>query len=101
MGRFKAESTKFRCIGDLTIVFYSPKEIYLGFDDNWAVFHRWGAPRGSYGGGWQQFRHLLYYEKALTATHVFELADEFRIPYVSARAAPDLRGRTTEEVNSS
>lgn len=98
MGRFKAETIKVRQVDGLTIVFKDARAIYLGYDDIWVVFHRWGAPRGSYSGGWQQFRHLLYYSKSMTSVHCFELADRFNIPFVSSRRAPRLRRKEVEYV---
>lgn len=98
MGRFKAKTVKVRKVDGLTLVFRSPKAIYMGWNGYWAVFHRWGAPRGSYGGGWQQFRHLLYYDKHITSVHVFELAERFQIPFLTASGAPCLDENLVEIV---
>ena len=89
MGRFRAKAVKVRKIDDVTIIFQGPRSIWVGWNGNWSIFHRWGAPLGSYDNGWRQFRHLLYYEKHPDIWHIYKLADKFDIPYVAAKKEPD------------
>lgn len=90
MGRFRADAVIIRDVNGIRIVFYNHENIYLRDEGgSWTVFHRWFAPRGSYNGGWRQFRHLLLYEKQLTAAHCFHLAFRWDIPSQNS-TAPEL-----------
>lgn len=99
--RFKAEAVIIRKVGDLTIVFYDKETIYVKDNGHgWAVFHRWFAPRGSYSGGWKQFRHLLLYEKRITYAHCYRLAFRWEIASRANVRAPDLsKAKITERFN--
>lgn len=90
MGRFRAKAVMVRRVNDLEIVFYNRETIYVGNMGKWYIFHRWFAPRGSYNGGWRQFRHLLLYEKGLDLTHCYRLAFLHDIQAQIAGAPPDL-----------
>lgn len=100
MGRFRAESVvikELRRTG-LKIVFFNRESIYI-YDDThgWTVFHRWFAPKGSYNGGWRQFRHLLWYGKNTTYEHCYQLAFRWDIPSQKAYHPPDLTNIKVEE----
>lgn len=97
MGRFRAEAVVVRDVNGIRVVFYDRESIYLRDErGNWTVFHRWFAPRGSYNGGWRQFRHLLLYEKNLTSRHCFHLAFRWDILSKSSKE-PDLSKFKIEE----
>lgn len=90
MGRFRADAVVIRHINNLKIVFYDHETIYVSDGNKWYVFHRWFAPRGSYNGGWRQFRHLLFYEKNLDLNHCYHLAFRWEISTGIAKKEPDL-----------
>ncbi len=97
MGRFRADAVVVRDVNGIRIVFYNHESIYLRDElGNWTVFHRWFAPRGSYNGGWRQFRHLLLYEKKITSAHCFHLAFRWDILSQTTKA-PDISNFKIEE----
>lgn len=100
MGRYKAEAVIVKEVkrSGLKIIFYDERNIYVGdHQQGWFVFHRWGAPLGSYGRGWQQFRHLLFYEKKINLRHCFRLAFRWDIPSQRVSRPPDLTKFKIEE----
>lgn len=101
MGRFRAEAVIVKRVDDLTIVFYDKENIYIKDDNHgWTVFHRWFAPKGSYTGGWQQFRHLLLYEKKITFDHCYRLAFRYDIPSQASVRPPKLNDlKIVERIN--
>lgn len=101
MGRYKADAVIIRRVGDLTIVFYDKENIFVKDNKHgWTVFHRWFAPRGSYNGGWRQFRHLLLYNKSITYNHCYRLAFRFEIQSVANVKGPELSNiKITERFN--
>ena len=101
MGRFKAQAVIIKRVDDLTIIFYDKENIYIKDNSHgWTVFHRWFAPRGSYGGGWKQFRHLLLYEKNITFAHCYRLAFRWDIQSQANVREPDLtKLKTVERIN--
>ena len=101
MGRFRAEAVTIKRVDDLIIVFYDKKSIYIKDDKHgWTVFHRWYAPLGSYTGGWQQFRHLLFYEKRITFNHCYRLAFRWDITHMAGVKAPNLDNKPIIERNN-
>ena len=98
MGRFKAEAVLIRKVDRLEIVFLNRETIYVSDGLNWHIFHRWFAPRGSYTGGWSQFRHALLYRKSLNITDCYRLASMAEIQSQIARKGPDLSNINTKEV---
>lgn len=98
MGRFRAEAIRVKKVGDLTIVFYDEKRIYIQKNGNWTLFHRWGAPLGFYGRSWKHFRKLLIRETTITYEHCFHLAFRYDIGFLSNVDAPDLEGKETMEM---
>lgn len=74
----------------LTIVFYDSKSIYIfNKEFGWSVFHRWGAPLGSYR-SWRKFRHLMWYAKRIDYRHCFRLAFRYDISSQKAKKGPIL-----------
>lgn len=99
MGRFRAEAIRIKKVGELTIVFYDAKRIYVQKKNgNWTLFHRWGAPRGFYGSSWKYFRKLLMREKTITFEHCYRLAFRYDIGFLANVEAPDLEGKKTLEM---
>lgn len=94
MGRFKAEATIVRELGEITIIFYDSQSIYV-FDKtgHGVIFHRWFAPRGSYGTYWRDFRRRMLRRKNLTMVRCHEIAAEYDIQSVCATYRPKLDGR--------
>lgn len=91
MKNFRAEAVIVRKVKGLTIVFLSKDTIYVKADDTpWAIFHRWGAPRGSYSGGWKQMRHRFGRKSDLTYADCFKIARRWNIPFVTTTNPPDL-----------
>ena len=88
-----------RDVNNIRIVFYDKESIYVRNNDTrqWAVFHRWLAPKGSYNNGWRQFRHLVLYEKRIDFNHCYRLAFRLDIPSQFVSKAPDLSKFTIEE----
>lgn len=101
MGRFRAEAVIVKRVNDLTIIFYDKENIYIkDANHEWTVFHRWFAPRGSYMGGWKQFRNLLLYEKRITFDHCYRLAFRWDIQSRANVRPPDLsKLKTVERIN--
>ena len=98
MGKFRAESVIIREVNDIKIVFYNHETIYVQNDKGrWVIFHRWFPQRGSYNGGWRQFRHLLLYEKKIDLNHCYRLAFRWDIASQYASKAPDLSSVKIEE----
>ena len=82
----------------LKIVFYNRETIYVHDDlHGWHVFHRWFSPKGSYNGGWRQFRHLLLYEKKIDFNHCYRIAFRWDILSQKVNHAPDLTNIKIEE----
>lgn len=82
----------------LKIVFYDRENIYIHDDAHgWYVFHRWFSPRGSYNGGWRQFRHLLLYEKKIDFNHCCRLAFRWDILSQRVNRPPELSKLKIEE----
>jgi len=91
VGNYKAKAVIIKQTENLKIVFYNHESIYVeDKKQGWVVFHRWFAPRGSYNGGWRQFRHLLLYEKKPTLIHCYHLAFRYDIQVQKVRGCPDL-----------
>lgn len=83
MGRFHAEKIIVREIGGMEIVFWDKYSIYVKDATHCFVFHRWYAPRGSYG-EWKKFKQLLLQRRHLQLVDVFELADKHGILFKRA-----------------
>jgi hypothetical protein len=99
-GKYRARAIIVKEVENIKIVFYDSKSIYVKSADGvWVVFHRWFAPKGSYQGGWKQFRHLLLYEKRVDFAHCHRLAFRYDIPSQVSRA-PDLDGKTVEIITN-
>lgn len=81
----------------LKIVFYDARSIYV-HDENvgWVVFHKWFAPKGSYG-AWRNFRHLLLTEKKTDLYHCYRVAHRWGIASQCVKKCPDLSGLEIEE----
>ena len=95
-GAFEATAIRVKEVGSIKIVFYSKEAIYVQSKEGvWVVFHRYGAGKGSYNGGWRQFRHLLFYEKTLDFAHCHRLAFRFDIQSQVSRS-PNLEGKAVE-----
>lgn len=81
MGRYKAEHITIRRINGLEIVFRDRLSIYVRREGEkgYTVFHRWYAPRGSYTGGWSNFRQKLRRSRKLSLLSCFETAAQYDI----------------------
>ncbi len=93
MGRWRAEAVIIRRMPEVTITFFDRETIYAfpkGYA-NGTIFHRWYAPRGSYGRGWEQFRRKLLRYKHLDLAKCHELADEHGILYIGTDRTPKLK----------
>lgn len=77
MGRFKAEGIIVREISDIRIIFWNSHVIYVDGPFGMVAFHRYYAPRGSYGAGWGDFRRKMLRYKELTWYSVFRVAAQF------------------------
>lgn len=74
MGRYCAERTIVRHTSDLQIIFRDKYSIYVESSMGRYVFHRWYAPRGSYG-GWHIFRQSLLTRRRISLSDIFEWAN--------------------------
>lgn len=92
MGRFKADKIIVRLLSEVAITFYDKETIYVFPKGcgNGTIFHRWFAPRGSYGNGWSQFRRQLLRQRHLDLARCHELADRYGILYVGTDKPPKL-----------
>lgn len=96
MSRFKACKILVRRLPDVVIVFYNKESIYCfprGYS-NGTIFHRWFAPKGTYGASWQPFRRKLLRYKHLDMAKCHELAQYHGVLYVGTDRAPQLKGKT-------
>lgn len=80
MGRFSNDETIVRKIDGGIVILRDRNRIYLVQGDaQWhTVFHRYGAPLGSYS-GWRLFRQELRQYKNLTPSRVHELAIRYGV----------------------
>lgn len=105
MRHFRAEAVIVKMVNDVEIIFWSKHEIYVKNckSGTWTLFHRYFAPRGSYNGGWRQFRHLLLYEwDNLTYSHCFRLAFRWDIQSKTVKSGPMLENvKITERKKAS
>lgn len=91
MKHFMANSVIIKRVNDVEIIFWSREEIYVKkiTTGQWTLFHRYFAPKGSYNGGWRQFRHLLLYEwKNLDYNHCHRLAFRWDIQSKTVKSGP-------------
>lgn len=101
MGRFRANAITIREVNGLSIVFYDSQSIYVMGKDGYAVvFHRWWAPRGSYGHGtnWSAFRRGLMETKHINLAYCYELAATWEIQFTAARGWPNLEGKKVKRL---
>ncbi len=101
MGRFRADKIIIREDNGLSIIFYDAQSIYVMKDDGYGVvFHRWWAPRGSYGHGtnWSAFRKGLMESKRISLSYCYELASKWDIQFMAARGWPNLTGRRIKKL---
>lgn len=77
MGRFKAKGIIVREISDIRIIFWNSHIIYVYGPHGMVAFHRYFAPRGSYSGGWGDFRRKLLRYKDLDWHSVFLVAARY------------------------
>lgn len=98
MGRFKAGAVTVKQVDDLTIIFYDKNRIYVGNKHHrWVVFHRYGAPRGSYRTSWDKFRSSLWKEKNIDYNHCFRLAFQYDVQFMTVPASPNLKNVKTQK----
>ena len=93
MKHFRAEAVIIKRVNNVEIIFWNKEEIYVRNTDTnqWTLFHRYFAPKGSYTGGWSQFRHLLLYEWAhLDYNHAYRLAFRWGILSQNVGKGPDI-----------
>ena len=93
MGRWRAEAVIVRRLPEVAITFYDRETIYV-FPKGagvGSIFHRWFAPRGSYTGGWEQFRRKLLRYKCLDLARCHELAEEHGVLAVGTDRTPKLK----------
>ena len=96
---YKAEAVIIREVNGIKIVFYNKESIYVrGARDEWVIFHRWFAPRGSYNSSWRGFRNKLLYQKRIDLRHCYHLAFQHDITIQMARKAPDLSKFKVKEI---
>lgn len=104
MGRFRAGKIIIRKVNGLSIIFYDGTSIYVMQDATGygTVFHRWWAPRGSYGRGtnWSAFRRGLLETKQITLGYCYELATRWDISFTPARGWPDLANKRIKVLTS-
>lgn len=76
MGRFQTKGVIVRETGDLTIIFWNAKTIYVHRkgDKHNTVFNRWFPPPVPYEEHWKKFRRSLLEQKNLTLLKCYELA---------------------------
>lgn len=80
MGRFRAEAITIKKIGTLKIIFYDSERIYIKDNKHdWALFHRWGMPRGSYRRSWGRFREALWKGTNLDYIECYRMAFRYEI----------------------
>ena len=92
MGRFKAKKIIIRRLPEVVIIFYSKEAIYVfprGCGRG-SLFHRWFAPKGSYGASWQPFRRKLMRYKHLDLARCHEIANAHDVVYVGTDRKPQL-----------
>ncbi len=93
MRYFKAEAVIIKRVNNVEIIFWSKEEIYVRntTTNQWTLFHRYFAPKGSYTGGWSQFRHLLLYEwDHLDYNHCYRIAFRWNILSQKVSKGPDI-----------
>lgn len=102
MRHFRAEAVIIKKVNDIEIIFLDRERIYVKNCKTgvWTLFHRYFAPRGSYNGGWRQFRHLLLYEwENLDFNHCYRLAFRWNIQSQTTKTGPSLEDIKTIERN--
>lgn len=98
MGRWKAEATIVRELDSgLTIIFNDRESIYV-YDErgDGHIFHRWYAPRGSYGDYWRDFRRKMLRNKFTNILQIYELAARFNVLASHTRRKLDLSKRKVD-----
>lgn len=95
---YKAEAVIIRELNGIKIVFYDQETIYVrGARNEWIIFHRWFAPRGSYNKNWRPFRCKLLYRKNIDMAQCYRLAFQHDISAQRANREPDLSKFKIEE----
>ena len=79
MGRFKAEKQTVREFKWGTITFLDSHRILMEYGFYRVTFHRYYAPRGSYGESWGPFRRRVWKYQTLTPIKVFKIAEKFGV----------------------
>lgn len=99
MGRFKADAIVIRKVERLTIIFKDHETIWV-LPDNAShniIFHRWFAPRGSYGSGWQDFRRKMFRNKRIDLPTCYRLAAKHDVQSVGTARSPNLEGKRIKQ----
>lgn len=95
MGRFQAEETIVRELRDIEIVFWDSQSIYVyeRRSGRWVIFHRWFAPRGSYGEYWGDFRRKMLRYRGLDMAGCRRLAERYGVEVAGTDRPVKLEGR--------
>lgn len=94
MGRFKAKKVTIREFDDIIIVFENGDTIWMlpKHSTPNVIFHRWFAPRGSYGNSWHGFRKRLYEAKNADIGYCHRMADRFGVQTHATLRNPTVAG---------
>lgn len=94
MGRYRAEGIIIRELDEVKIIFWDSQTIYV-YDHagRGIAFHRWFAPRGSYGEYWQAFRQRMMRGKGLTLAGCCGIATRYGVQTVGTYRKLDFEGR--------
>lgn len=86
MGRFRVSATLVRVTPELTICFSDRLKIVVTERQTGrrTVFHRYGAPLGSYAESWGPFRNKMLRYKNLTMKRCHQIAAQHSVLYFSS-----------------
>lgn len=93
--RFKAQGVIVRTVGECRIIFKDKESIVVQPNDGHNYyFHRWFAPKGSYGKYWGDFRRVMLRNKNLgTLLECIFYANKFGVQIHRTDREIDLKGR--------
>lgn len=96
MGRFKSDAILVRVTTNLIIYFIDHEKILVKErgTNQAVVFHRYGAPLGSYENSWHPFRTKLQRYQNLTMRRCHQIAIRHSVLYFSTERLLDLSHQT-------